>query len=119
MMLRKTRDKEAAQVAPSSANFLHEAVRGNRRSVVAELLAKETTRAHINAFDNFGYTPLHIAAAGGSKELVELLLQYGANPSIADKSCWTPLHRYDGNANYTHTHTHTQNHTTHFLILIF
>jgi ankyrin repeat protein len=106
MMLRKTRDKEAAQVAPSSANFLHEAVRGNRRSVVAELLAKETTRAHINAFDNFGYTPLHIAAAGGSKELVELLLQYGANPSIADKSCWTPLHRYDGNANYTHTHTH-------------
>lgn len=92
MMLRKTRDKEAAQAAPPSANFLHEAVRANRRSVVADLLSKEATRAHINSFDNFGCTPLHIAASGGSKELVELLLQYGANPSIADKSCWTPLH---------------------------
>jgi hypothetical protein len=94
IMLRKTRDKETQAGGPTNNSFLHEAVRANRRSVVAELLSKETSNALVNSSDNFGNTPLHIAGSGGSKEMVELLILHGANASLADKSSWTPLHRF-------------------------
>eukprot|EP00039_Didymoeca_costata_P004882 m.76810 g.76810 ORF g.76810 m.76810 type:complete len:699 (-) comp12582_c0_seq3:68-2164(-) len=39
-----------------------------------------------------GYTPLHVAASSGSLAIVELLLQYGADPNILDGHGRTPLH---------------------------
>lgn len=91
----KKRNKESSAAPPN--NFLHEAVRANRIGVVADLLSKDSTKTLVNACDHFGNTPLHLAASvsnkGSSKDLVELLLQHGANPSTTDKSSWTPLHR--------------------------
>jgi len=41
-----------------------------------------------------GETPLHLAAAYGSKEMIELLLKYNADPSIKDDRDESPLTWY-------------------------
>jgi len=41
--------------------------------------------------DDFGYTPLHLAADRGNRELVELLLSDGADVSLKDADGFTPL----------------------------
>ena len=42
--------------------------------------------------DHPEYTPLHNAAWGGHKDVVELLIDRGADPNIANKYGQTPLH---------------------------
>ncbi|XP_034041871.1 unconventional myosin-XVI isoform X2 [Thalassophryne amazonica] len=39
-----------------------------------------------------GVTLLHIACAGGYREVASLLLENGSNPHPADNNLWTPLH---------------------------
>jgi ankyrin repeat protein len=39
-----------------------------------------------------GMRPLHIAARNGYLEIVELLLEHGANPNVQDNDGRTPLH---------------------------
>jgi ankyrin repeat protein len=41
--------------------------------------------------DEDGRTPLHWASGGGKLNVVEFLLEKGANPNAADESQWTPL----------------------------
>uniref|UniRef100_A0ABD2WQC2 Uncharacterized protein n=1 Tax=Trichogramma kaykai TaxID=54128 RepID=A0ABD2WQC2_9HYME len=50
------------------------------------------TSVRINARDKKGNTPLHLAAAGGSLILVELLLKNQADPNSRNKEGSTPLH---------------------------
>jgi ankyrin repeat protein len=47
--------------------------------------------ADVNASENGGYTPLHIAAENGQVILVELFLEYGANPYAQMDDGRTPL----------------------------
>jgi len=47
--------------------------------------------AYPNAANNNGETPLHLAAAKGSDDLVRMLVQKGAKPDVRDKSGRTPL----------------------------
>ncbi|MCK6509495.1 ankyrin repeat domain-containing protein [Myxococcota bacterium] len=47
--------------------------------------------ADINARDYNGRTPLHVAAAAGQAHTVQLLLQHGASPLVADRSGRTPI----------------------------
>jgi len=42
--------------------------------------------------DRFGRTSLHLASLRGDTEIVELLLEAGANVNIKNKFGWTPLH---------------------------
>jgi len=42
--------------------------------------------------DDKGATPLHVAAEYGYSEIVEVLLEHGADPNIRDKYGETPLH---------------------------
>ena len=44
-----------------------------------------------NAANNNGETPLHLAAAKGSDEVIRVLVQKGAKPDARDKSGRTPL----------------------------
>ncbi len=57
---------------------------GENRIKLLELLLEQ--EPDVNALDSKGYTPLHNAVAWGydSPEMVEMLLAYGADPSIAD-----------------------------------
>jgi hypothetical protein len=56
---------------------------------VAELLL--ANKAEINAQDDTGSTPLHVAAAFGRRDVAEVLLAHGALVNIRDKNGRTPL----------------------------
>jgi len=43
-------------------------------------------------FDNIKWTPLHFAAFEGRVEVVQLLLDYGADVNRSDRDHWTALH---------------------------
>lgn len=47
---------------------------------------------NLNAMNDDGNTPLHIAAQEGYSEWVKYLLEHGANPGITNKAGNTPLH---------------------------
>ncbi|CAB0027880.1 unnamed protein product, partial [Trichogramma brassicae] len=46
----------------------------------------------VDAQDNLGNTPLHLAVCYGKHWAAELLLRNGANPNLADVEGYTPLH---------------------------
>jgi ankyrin repeat protein len=58
--------------------------RNRKRELMIRMLLD--ARADPNLPDNHGHTPLMMASAAGFKEVVELLLQRGADPSLTDKN---------------------------------
>lgn len=46
----------------------------------------------LTAHDHLGNTALHHASAAGELKAMRLLLQYGANPLVANIYSWTPVH---------------------------
>ncbi|KAJ4486018.1 ankyrin repeat-containing domain protein [Lentinula aciculospora] len=56
-----------------------------------ETLVSLDSEVDINALDEFGYTPLHLACDRGSVETVRFLLSKGADTSIKDPDEMTPL----------------------------
>ncbi|HBY06071.1 MAG: Ankyrin repeat-containing protein [candidate division TM6 bacterium GW2011_GWE2_42_60] len=78
--------------APSlSAGKLHTLVRKEDSKQVEEFL-KNNKNNEINAPNNNGSTPLHIACVYEILPVVKLLLKYNANPNIPDSNRKTPLH---------------------------
>ncbi len=71
-----------------------------RNTDILDLLL--TNNAKVNATDDNGAMPLHIAASQGRKEFVVLLLEHGAKKYVntADKQGNTPLH-YAGRSGNT------------------
>jgi ankyrin repeat protein len=72
---------------------LHKASIG--RTEIAELLVAKG--ANVNARENNGITPLHIAAERGNREIVELLISRGADINARRKNGKTPLHQASEN----------------------
>ena len=62
----------------------------NGHKDVAELLL--ANKAEVNAKDNNGVTPLHLAAFNGHKDVAELLLANKAEVNAKDNDGETPLH---------------------------
>ena len=46
----------------------------------------------LQAYDHVGNTALHHASAAGELKALRMLLQYGANPLVANVYSWTPVH---------------------------
>ena len=53
---------------------------------------KQHLAAGVNVKSRSGYTPLHSAAVGGSKEIAELLITEGSDVNAEDSRGSTPLH---------------------------
>ena len=80
-------------------NVLHVASAANALSLVVELI--NVRGAKVNVMSSNGNTPLHYSAANGHANLIDILLRYGADPSIPnhngeiaydlckDKSSWS------------------------------
>jgi uncharacterized protein len=45
---------------------------------------------NVNAVDIYGDTPLHLAARNGHREVSEILIEYGGNPTIANNAAQKP-----------------------------
>jgi ankyrin repeat protein len=58
----------------------------------ARALLQRGADAEAVARNAMGVRPLHSAVAGGSKEIVDLLLARGADPEARQRGGWTPLH---------------------------
>ncbi|KAL8717878.1 MAG: hypothetical protein Q9225_004931 [Loekoesia sp. 1 TL-2023] len=64
------------------------------KSTLAEwlLTRPRSPRANVNATEIREKTPLHLAAAHGRDDIVELLLRYAANVQARSDGSWTALH---------------------------
>ena len=60
--------------------------------VVRALLSRNDVLRYINAKDNNGATPLHWASMNGRTEVVNLLIEKGADIHVKDNDGDTPLH---------------------------
>lgn len=78
--------KGSARQSPS----IFEAVKRGLLSEVDRILSSHSSS--INDVDQFGQTPLHIAAFEGQVSISNLLISKGASISTQDKNGWTPLH---------------------------
>jgi ankyrin repeat protein len=68
--------------------LLHLAVLRDHTDEVADLLSR---RAKVNATNNVGMTPLHLAAKLNRVEATKLLLKHKPDLSIRDRRDWTSL----------------------------
>uniref|UniRef100_A0ABD2XG59 Uncharacterized protein n=2 Tax=Trichogramma kaykai TaxID=54128 RepID=A0ABD2XG59_9HYME len=57
-----------------------------------EIIDDRNEVVNINAQDNDGYTPLHVAVYCGRKNSTELLLRRGGDPNLVNSDGMTPLH---------------------------
>jgi len=70
---------------------IHEAVKNNESAKVRELIKNNPDL--VFSKDEDGFTPLHLAAANGHKEIVEFLLTTKADVNARDNAGSTPLHQ--------------------------
>lgn len=73
----------------ASAGEIHEAAKNGQVEEVRTLVASDT--ALINAADDAGNTPLHLACTGGQLEAARVLIDAGAELDAINKQAMTPL----------------------------
>src|SRR6266496_59586 len=84
------------------AGEIHEAVKNNDLVKVKSLIKDSSDL--VFSKDEDGFTPLHLAAANGYKDIAELLLASKADIEAKDKSRSTPLHQGQGRRQYSLDH---------------
>ena len=88
-------DQLLACVDAAERSVFHFAARLNTPDILDRLLASSSCPAvDINAEDETGFTPLHYAVCSGvgSVGVTALLLEHGADSSLADQDGYSPLH---------------------------
>jgi ankyrin repeat protein len=87
LLLSRGADVAAVARNPTRVMPLHSAASSRNLPVVVELL---TRNAPVNARQQHGWTALHAAALNGDQEMVEVLLQHGADPRAQNDEGKTP-----------------------------
>ncbi|CAN0179713.1 unnamed protein product [Discosporangium mesarthrocarpum] len=76
-----------------SLSPVHVACKGSNAEIMAELLKHPAVGKAVNARSvQDSNSPLHIAAANSTPNVVRILLRYGADPSAVSRDGSTPLH---------------------------
>lgn len=75
---------------PAPAAEIHDAVQAGDLAKVKVVLERDP--AQVNAKDESGRTPLHVAARGASAEVLALLVERGADVNALDGNGIAPLH---------------------------
>ena len=87
--------KETAKnISPAQVDFIKKQVVfiENKKSEFDKILSQIETRANVNQITSNGQTPLHFAAYHNDVELLEKLINLGANPNVPDDLGLTPIH---------------------------
>ncbi|DBA01126.1 TPA: hypothetical protein N0F65_001754 [Lagenidium giganteum] len=66
------------------------ATKGNYVDLVRYLV--QNCHANVNEQNEMGVTPIYIASQDGHEQMVELLIELGADPNIYNRTCHSPLH---------------------------
>jgi inversin len=88
------------EVSPSIVNLqdtdgrtaLHHAVAADNLTIITTLLTTPGVHCNVSAIDYMFRTPLHWAAVLGYDQVLQYLLEAGANPSAGDGNNCLPLH---------------------------
>ena len=95
----KTEDGATALAAAAGVGIWNvgESAGTNEEAFEATKLAYQLGSQDVNSADEFGYAPLHGAALRGSPEIIQFLVDKGANLEAKTKyEGWTPLRIADG-----------------------
>ncbi|CAH0047285.1 unnamed protein product [Clonostachys solani] len=64
----------------------------NGKVEVVKTLLQKGGQQQLDAVNDYGWTPINVAADGGHLEVVRLLVEKGADLTIAQTAGWTPIH---------------------------
>ena len=67
-------------------------LRGSSLSDIETFLVEQSENIDVNQFSKDGQTPIHKACQQGNLPLVKLLVQYGANVKLTNRSGFSLLH---------------------------
>jgi ankyrin repeat protein len=89
----KAKGLSAADRSFTGGTTLMYAALGNQLSMIRIVHGEQNNPLYLNAQSTNGWTALMIAAAKGFEQAVELLVELGADPALADAYQWSPLMR--------------------------
>lgn len=89
----KSKGLAASDRSATGGTTLMYAALGNQLSMIRAAVSEQSDPSYLNAQSTNGWTALMIAAAKGFSQSVELLVELGADPSLADAYQWSPLMR--------------------------
>ena len=73
-------------------HHIMEVVQSGDARELKRFLEQKEGKLNVNFFDKEGQTALHHSCTDGNFELVKLLLKFGADPRLANRDGWNPLH---------------------------
>ncbi|CAB0030218.1 unnamed protein product [Trichogramma brassicae] len=93
LLLRRGADPDLAnENGETLLHFISDNHSDNKGELFFGIIDELNQSVQVDARDNSGRTPMHLAVAQGLEKLVECLLRHGADPNLPTEEGSTPLH---------------------------